>query len=150
VHELAAQRLGETVDRVLAAAVGGLQRDAARAEGRAHLDDDTVVARPHPGQRGHGAVHEAEVGNLGDPPELLGGGLRERGEDRGERHVDPHVDRAERLLDLLSGRLDLGVVRHVGRQGEGHPALALHVAHSPLQTRVATCDQPDAVPALGE
>ena len=62
VQQLGAQRLGEPVDRVLGAAVGRLQRDAALAERRADLHDRAAVARPHPGQRGHGAVDVAEVG----------------------------------------------------------------------------------------
>src|SRR6266496_1380348 len=46
VAELAAQRLGEPVDRVLAAAVGRLQRNAAGPERRPDLDDGAMVARP--------------------------------------------------------------------------------------------------------
>jgi len=150
VHKLAAQRLGESVDRVLASAVSGLQRDAARPERRAHLHDDAAVARPHPGQGHHGAVHEPEVGDLGHPPELLGRGLREGGEHGGERHVDPHVDRAQGLFDLLGGGFDLGEVRHVRRDGKGRPSCPLHVTHGAVQAGLTARDQPDLGPALGE
>jgi hypothetical protein len=106
---------------VLASAVGRLQRDAPLAKRGSDLDDDTVVARPHPGQRRHGAVYEPKIGHLGHTPEFLGRGLGERGEHRGERRVDPHVDRAEGVLDLLGGVIDLGEVRHVRGNGEPHP-----------------------------
>ena len=80
VHQLGAQRLGEAVDGVLGAAVGRLQRDGAVAERRADLHDGPAVAGAHAVQRGHRAVHEAEVAHLGDPAELsaadLGGTAR--------------------------------------------------------------------------
>jgi hypothetical protein len=87
MQELAAQRLGEPVDRMLASAISGLQRNAAFAKGRADLNDDAVVARPHPAQSRHGAVHEPQVCHVGDAPEFLRRGLREWGEHRSERHV---------------------------------------------------------------
>jgi hypothetical protein len=150
VQELAAQRFGEPVDGVLTAAVGGLKRNAAGAERGPDLHDDAPVARPHPGQGGHGAVHEPQVGHLGDPPELLGRGLGERGENRGERHVDPHVDRPEGGFDLLGRTVDLGKIRHVGRYGESGPAGPLDVTDGAFQPGAATRDQRDAVPAPGE
>jgi hypothetical protein len=109
-----------------------------------------VVARPHPGQGRHGAVHETEIGHLGDPPELLRGRLRERGEHRGERHVDPHVDRAERVFYLRGRPVEDGKVRHVGRHGQRGPAGPLDVANGAFQARAAACDQRDTVSALAE
>ena len=135
---------------MLASAVGGLQRNAAGAECRPDLHDDAAVARPHPGQDRHRAVHEPEVGHLGDPPELLGRGLFERGEHRREGHVDPYVDRAEGVLDLRRRGVHLGEVRHVGRDGEGDPAVPLHVADGAFQAGLAARDERDAVSALGE
>ena len=42
----------------------------APAQRGADLHDRAPVARAHPGERGHGAVHVAEVGDLGDTAEL--------------------------------------------------------------------------------
>ena len=150
VQQLAAQRGGEPVDGVLGAAVGGLQRDAALPQRRPDLHDRPAIARPHPGQRRHRAVHEAQVGHLGDPAELLRGDLGERGEHRGEGHVDPDIDGSEGVLYLLRGRIHLGEIGDVRRDGERPAARPLHVARRAFQARLTARDQPDAVPALGE
>src|SRR5262245_58465166 len=47
VIELGAQRLGETLEGMLSAAVGSLERDAAIGQRRADLDDDTTIAWEH-------------------------------------------------------------------------------------------------------
>ena len=100
VEQLGAQRLVEPLGRVLGAAVGALQGDAPVGQRRADLDDRAAVAREHPAQGGAGAVHEAEVGHLGDPLELLGLDVDEPGEHRREGDVHPDVDLPELLLDL--------------------------------------------------
>src|SRR6201994_1085993 len=115
----------ETLDGVLGPAVGSLQRDTAVGQGRADVDDGAGVAGPHPVQRGHRAVDVAQVADLGDPLVLGGRDVLELGEDRGEGHVDPHVDGAEGLLGLFGGRFDLVRVGGVGgnRQGGATPGL---------------------------
>ncbi len=149
VQQLAAQRGGEPVDGVLGAAVGGLQRDAALAQRGPDLHDRPAVARPHPGQRRHRAVDEAQVSHLGDPAELLRGDLGERGEHRGEGHVDPHVDGSEGVLYLLRGRIHLGEIGDVRRDGERPAARPLHVARRAFQARLTACDQPERGPRAG-
>ena len=114
MQQFAPQGGREPVDGVLGSAVGRLQGNAAITERGTDLHDRPLPAQPHPGQRGHGAVHETEVADLGDPAELLGGDLGERGEHRGERDIDPDIDRAEELFHLPGGVVDLRVVGHVG------------------------------------
>ena len=130
--------------RVLGAAVGRLQRDAALPERGTDLHDRAGVARPHPRQRHHGAVHEPEVADLGDPAELLRGDLRERCEHRGERHVDPDVDGAERRLDLGGGLVQLRVVGDVGRHRERLAAGLGHILRGTVQASLPAGDQPHA------
>ena len=95
-------------------------------------------------------MHEPEVAHLGHPPELLGGDVAEGREHRGERHVHPHVDRPEELLDLPRGCGDLIVVDHVGADGERLAAGLLHVARRAVQAGLTASDQGDAGAALPE
>ena len=141
VQQLAPDRLGEPVDGVLGAAVGGLQRDRPVAEGGADLDDRAAVPWPHPRKRDHRAVHEPQVADLGDPPELIRLDLPERREDRGERHVHPDVDRAEPVLRLLGRPLDGVEVGHVGRDGQRAAARALHRVGRRREAVLAPRDQ---------
>ncbi len=150
-EKLAAERLVEALDGVLGPAVGALERDTAVGDGRADLDDHTGVAGQHPGQGGPGGEDVAEVADLGDPPELLGGDLGEGGEDGGEGGVDPDVDRAECLLGQPGGRLHglrVGDVRLDGDDlgGAGEPGLAF----CGVQSGPTPGDQREAVPAGGE
>jgi hypothetical protein len=150
VHELAAQAVGEPADRVLGAAVGGLQRDPAVGQRRADLDDRPVVARDHPLQGGHRAVHLAEVGHLGRAAELLGRDLVDRREDRGHRVVDPHVDRPELGGDAVGGGVDLGRVGDVGGDGQRAPPLAAHLVRRGLEAVLVAGQQGDVVAAARE
>ena len=143
MQQLAAQRGSEPVDRVLRAAVGGLQGDAALAEGGADLDDSAGAAGAHPGQRGHRPVHESQVADLSDAAELVRGDLPERGEHRRERTVDPDVDPPEFLLHLVGGRLHLRAVRDVGLDRQGRAAGRFDVASGAFQPGPAAGDEPD-------
>ena len=58
-------------------------------------------------------MHLAEIGHPGAALDLRRGELRHRGEHRRHGDVDPHVDRAEFSLDLVSRRLDGVGIRHV-------------------------------------
>lgn len=107
---------------MLGAAVRRLQRNGSNSERRADLDDRPGIAGTHPRQGGHGSVREAEVGDFGDPTELLRGDGGEWREDRTERGVDPDVDGTESLLGPGCGRVDLSRVGHVGDDGNGFPA----------------------------
>ena len=87
----------------LRAAVRRLQRDAAVGERRADLDDHAAVARPHAAQRGHRPPDRAEVGDLGRRAGTRPASSRvDRREDGRHRVVDPDVDRAELVLDLVA------------------------------------------------
>ena len=66
VLEFGDHALGESDDRVLGAAVRGLQWNAAKCQRRPDLHDDTAVSRPHVFQRHPGAVDLSEIGHLGD------------------------------------------------------------------------------------
>ena len=150
MEELRAHRLGEALDRVLGAAVGSLQGDAAICERRAHLDDNAPALGLHPPKRRHGAPYDSQVGDGGSPGEFLRLDLRERGKDRGHRVVDPDVDRAQLRLHRAGGRLDLLVVRHVGRYHERLPAGPFHVARGALERIRAARDQRNSIAATGE
>ena len=113
VLELRPQRLGERADGLLGAPLRAVQLEAAVGAGRADLDDAAAVPRGHPPQGRHGAVHGAQVGDLGGPPELLRRDRPERRHDAGAGVVDPHVDRPEAVLDGGRGvvhRLRIGHV----------------------------------------
>ena len=118
MQKLTAQRLIEALDRVLRAAVGGLQRDPAIGQRRAHLDDRAGVTGSHPLQRRHRAVDISEVADLGDPFVLLGSDLPERREHRRERHVDPHINGAECVLGGGRGGLHRIGIGDVGGEFE--------------------------------
>ena len=62
----AAQRGGKAPDRVLRSAICRLQRDAAVGERRADVDDLAGGLSTHLLQGGHGPIHDAEVGHLGN------------------------------------------------------------------------------------
>ncbi len=131
-RQLAAQRLVEALNRVLGAAVGALERNAAVGERQAHLDDRAPVARLHPLQRGHRPVDEAEIRHLGDAPELVGLDLVEGREHRDHRVVDPDVDRAELRLDAAGCVLELPCVAYVHLEHEPSPPGSLDL---PFGTR---------------
>jgi len=141
VQQLAAQRLVEALDRVLGPAVRGLQGDATVGQRGPHLHDGPGVAGGHPLQGGHGGVDEAEVVDLGDPLVLLRSDLLERGEHGGERHVHPHVDGAELVLDALGCGLDLAGVGDVGGHHQGPAATGLDVARRSGQAGLTAGEQ---------
>ena len=150
MHQLGADRLGEAVDRVLRAAVRGLQRDRPVAERGPDLDDRAAVAGHHAAQRRHRAVHVAQVGDLGDPPELRRGDLGERGEHRGEPHVHPHVDRAELAFRPLGGPVDGLEVGHVRGQRQRRAAQVIHRVGGTAQPVFPPRDQRHAGAAAAE
>lgn len=150
VHELAAQRLVEPLDRVLGGAVGRLQRDAAPAQRRADLHDRPAVARAHHVQRGEVAVDAAEVRHLGDAPEVLRGGIAHLAQDGGHRVVDPDIDRAELALDAVRGLHDAIGGGDVERQDERPPAGRFDIAPRALEPGPSTGDQPHVIALLRE
>ena len=96
------------------------------------------------------AVHEAEVGHLGDAPELLRGDLVEGREHRGEGDVDPYVDRPECRLGGVGGLLDLVGVGDVDGEREGAPAELLDFRRGRVEPGFAAGEQGDAGAAPGE
>jgi hypothetical protein len=143
VHELAAQRLGEALDRVLRPAVRRLERDAPVRERRADLNDRSAVARRHPPHRRHRPPHVAEVRHLGRAPKLLGRDIEEPREDRGHRVVHPHVDRPELVLDQGCRLLDRLVVRHIERERERLRSTAFHLSARAFEAVLAARDERD-------
>ena len=148
VQQLTPQRGGESVDGMLRPAVRRLQRNAPRSQSGPDLHDGAVPTGPHPVQCRHGPVHESQVADLGNPLEFLGGDVGERGEDRGERDVDPDVDRAEELLCLTGGVLDLCVVGHIGADRARLAARLLDVADGAVQPCLAAREQRDVGSSL--
>ena len=99
VQQLRAQRIAETLDRVLGGAVRRLQRDAAIGERRADLHDDAAIARLHPPQRRQRSVDDAEIGDLGDGAVFVRLHLDDGREDARHGVVDPYVDGPELLFE---------------------------------------------------
>src|SRR5215217_8212022 len=125
MEQLGTYRFREALDRVLATAVGRLERDASVGERGPDLNDRAAISRPHAAQRGLGAPNEAEVDDLGRAPELIGLDVPGEREDRRHRAVDPYVDRAELLLDGCRGRLYRLGIRHVRRDGQRAAACSI-------------------------
>ena len=142
VHELAAQGLRETLDRVLGGAVRALQGNAPVRERRADLDDHAAVARTHAPQGAERAVDDAQVCDLGHAPELLGRDLSDRSENAHHRVVDPHVYAPELILERLRSALDGVRVGHVGGQGHCLAAEATNLLGRGRESVGASGQQP--------
>jgi len=93
MQKLAAQRFGESLNRVLGTAVRGLQGNAAVGERRADLDDRPAVPREHAAQGRQSAMHVSQVSHFGDPAELGGRRFLDGRKDGHHSVVDPNVDR---------------------------------------------------------
>ena len=150
MQELGPHRLGEALDGVLGAAIGGLEGDAAVGERTADLHDRAPVARAHAPQRGHRAPDEAEIGDLGGAAELVGRDLPHRREDRGHRVVDPDVDRPELRLGPLGRGLDLHRVGHVRGDRDRAPTGRDDLAARALEAVLAASQQRNLVAAGAE
>src|SRR6185437_11638749 len=64
VNKLAAQRIGESHDRMLGSAIGRLQRYAPVGEGRAYLHDLAPIAWQHALEGRETAVDYAEISDI--------------------------------------------------------------------------------------
>ena len=93
----------------------------------------------------------AEVGDLGDPQELLRRALPQLGEHGGHGDVDPDVDLAELLLDLRARRprAASASATSAGATQARRPGLA-HLGGGGLEPDAAAGDQADVVAAGGE
>ena len=150
VQQLAADGLGEALDRVLRAAVRGLKRNPAVRERRADLHDRATVARHHARQCDPRPVHDAVIRHIGDALVLLRRDLPEGREHARHRVVDPHVHPAELRLDLRPGSLDLFHVGDVGRDRKRAPTELLDLCRRRFQAVFAPRQDADAPAALGE
>ena len=150
VAQLAAQRLEHALHRVLGAAVGRLERDAAVGERRADLHDRAAVARQHPLERDLGAPHRAEIGDPGGALVLVRLDVVEEREHGGHRVVDPDVDRTQALLDRRRGGLHLVELGHVGRVGVGRAAELGDLLGGGVQPGAAARDQAHRGAVAGE
>lgn len=118
VGQFGAHRIGEASNGELGPAVRRLQGDGPVGEGRPDVDDDPAVTGLHAPQGDHGAVHLAQIGDLGGPAELVGFDVPHRCERRGHGHVDPDVDHPEVTLDPAGGCIHGAAVGHVGRHDQ--------------------------------
>ena len=143
VKQLAAERFRESLYRVLRAAIGRLERDAAVRERRSDLHNRSAIARQHPFERCERAVDDAEIRHLGDALDFVGLQLLDRREHRHHRVVDPDVDGAELTLDALGRRVDLRRVGDVDRQDQGASSFLLDFAARGLQSVDAARDEAD-------
>ena len=150
VAQLGAQRFEHPLLRVLGAAVGRLQRDAAVGERRADEHERAAVARQHARERSLRPPHRSQVGDLGRPLELLRLDVLEKREHRRHRVVHPHVDRPERVLGRARRSVDGLEVRHVSRQHERLAARLLDLAARALEPVAPARDEADAHARCGE
>jgi len=117
--QFAAQGLERALDRVLGAAVRGLQGNPSVRERRADLHNRPAVTRQHPLERRLRPPHSAEVRHPRRPFVFACRDVLEEVEHGRHRVVDPYVDRAEPLLDRRGRAVDgveLGDVRKVHRR----------------------------------
>src|SRR5690349_17952050 len=80
------------------AAIRCLERYGAVSQGRTHLNNRAVIARPHALERGHCSVDESKVGNLRGAAKFVGCNLPQWSEDGGHGVIYPDVNRAELLF----------------------------------------------------
>jgi len=72
VNEFRTQRVGKAPNGMFRAAVGRLQGNRPIGERGAYLNDSSPVARMHPPECGHRAIHRSEICDFCRPLELLG------------------------------------------------------------------------------
>ena len=149
-EKFGAQAVGETADGVLRAAIGGLQRNAAIGERRAHLDDPSAPTRLHRLQRRHRAVDETEIGHVGHPAELLRRHIRHTRKHRLHGVVDPDIHRPELFLEPPGGRKHLICVGDVGRFPSDVRAEGRQFAPDIFERRRVAGDEADPVARAGE
>ena len=150
VADLGDHRLREALARVLRAAVGRLERDAAEGERRADLDDRAAVPLRHPPQRGLRPPDHAVVGDVGGAPILVRLDVEELRIDRRHRIVDPDVDGAELALRRLRRRLDLLGVGDVGWKDEGLAAAFFDLSGRGFEPGMPAGEERDLRAVLGE
>lgn len=127
VGQFGAHRIGEASNGELGPAVRRLQGDGPVGEGRPDVDDDPAVTGLHAPQGDHGAVHLAQIGDLGGPAELVGFDVPHRCERRGHGHVDPDVDHPEVTLDPAGGCIH-GSATSVGTTSARDPVASTSLA----------------------
>jgi hypothetical protein len=150
VLELGAERLEEPLQGVLGAAVRRLEGDAAVGERGSDLDDRPPVPRHHPAQGRHRPPDRAEIRDLGHPAVLLRRRLGHRRQHGGHRVRHPHVDRAERRLDLRGGGLDPLGIGDVGFDRDRPPTERLDLRPRTLEALSAAGDQPHVGAVTGK
>ena len=92
----------------------------------------------------------AEVADLGDPAVLLGFDLVERREHRGERDVDPDVDRAHLGLDSGRDGEHLVCVGDIGRHRDRGSAGPLDLGDRTGEPLLTARHEHDGVTAVAE
>ena len=105
--------------------------------------------RAHDGQRGVGAVQDAEQVHPDRIAPLLGVGALDRAAGQHAGGVDQHVEAAEVLVGVLDERSGAPLVADVGRQRKRAPAVVLDPPGERLEGLGAPRRQRDGGPALG-
>src|SRR5687767_11068675 len=118
MQQLAAQRIVETLYRMLRSAVSRLQWDAAVGESGTYLNYDTAVSREHSLERGQCAVNIAEVGYLRDALIICRRHFPYGRENRNHCVVDPYVDWPKLAFNCLGRLIDFVRIGYVQRQNK--------------------------------
>lgn len=127
-----------------------MQGDGPVGQGRADLDDHPAIARTHMAQGRAGAMHRAQVGDLGHPAVFLSGHLGDRGQYRDHGIVDPDLDRTQLRLDARRGLVHRLGVGHVQNAGPGPATGGLDFRPGTLQPGLTPGQQGDAGTLTGK
>src|SRR5438874_4702039 len=128
---------------MLGRAISRLEWNASIGQSRADLDNRAAIARQHALQNRESTIHNAEIGDFGDPFVLLWFHLLDWRENRSHSIVHPDVDRSQFLLDRIGCLFDSRRIRHVGWDDEGRSAQVLNLAFCRLQSVKAPREQAD-------
>src|SRR5687767_7006331 len=127
MQQLAAQRIVETLYRMLRSAVSRLQWDAAVGESGTYLNYDTAVSREHSLERGECAVNIAEVGYVRDALIICRRHFPDRRKNRNHCVVDPYVDWPKLAFNCLGRSIDFVRVGYVHCQNQRASAEIFHL-----------------------
>src|SRR5829696_9881148 len=114
---------------MLGSPVGAVEREGALGLDRGDVDQGPTTLALEVGQRGHRPLDLAHEVHVYHPPELLGGGLLEGGEEPHRGQVHPGVEPPVLLGRAVGDRPHLLELRSVGGDGDRLAALAPYLFH---------------------
>ena len=91
-----------------------MQRDRAVGQRGPDLNNHAAIAWHHQFQRGAGSVYEAKIGHVSDAAKFIRRQGTKRCQHRTHRIVNPHINRAEAIFNLVCRvhhRLAVGDIR---------------------------------------